>query len=141
VTEVRTSRVKAGVVLVACAALTGLFVWVAQSAGIAWVGATVFGLGVLAAGKQVFLPTTMFRLDDRGFAVVGGIRPRAPIAWDEVRTVETDRRGALRGASLVVTVGRKGGDCYRLELSDTWLDRSAETIGDEIARRANASRV
>jgi hypothetical protein len=132
--EVRTSRAKAGFVAVACAALAGVFAWLAQSTGAAWVGVGVFGLGVLASGKRAFLPTTMFRLDEQELVIAGGLRGRPTVPWRQIKAVEIHRRG-LRGSAVVLTIadGQQG---RLLEFSDTWLDTNGSVVGQAIAQRA-----
>ncbi|GEM_PF-5416766 len=135
--EVRTSRVKAAVVTVVCAALAGLLAVAAQSTGVAWVGVAMFGLGVLAGGKQVLLPTTVLRLDDRALTVSGGIRGRPSVSWSQVKSVEVRSRG-FRGSVVALGI-RDGRQSRRMEFSDTWLDTSADDLAQEIVARANAS--
>lgn len=137
--EVRTSRVKAGVVAVVCAALTVLLAVAAQSTGWAWVGVGLAGLGLIAAGQRVVRPTTMFRLDDRELIVIGGIRGRPSVRWTQVRSVEVHRRGLL--GSVVTLSIQDGRQSRRMEFSDTWLDKTAETIAQEVVDRANVRRV
>ncbi|MBV8159594.1 MAG: hypothetical protein JO265_01605 [Acidimicrobiia bacterium] len=136
--DVRTSRWKAGAVALACAALTALFASEATSTPVAWVGVFVVGLGVIAACKQAVLPATVFRLEDDSLVILGGVRPRPPIPWRQVQTVEIGRRRGLRPSFVGVTVGTSLEGARRVQFSDTWLDASAEAIGREIARRADA---
>jgi hypothetical protein len=134
--DVRTSRVKAAVVAVGCAALAVVLAVVAQSAGVAWVGVGLVGLGVIASGKRVLLPTTVLRLDDRQLIIAGGVRGRPNVPWSQVRSVEVRHRG-LRGSVVALSI-QDGGGARRLEFSDTWLDASGDAIGRSIAERSGA---
>jgi len=136
--EVRTGRVKAAGVAIVFAAVTGAFALLAQSTGAAWVGVGLFSLGVLASGKRAFLPTTMFRLEDRQLVIVGGVRGRPSVPWRQIQAVEIRRR-RLRGSVVVLTIadGQQG---RRLEFSDTWLDKSGSVIATSIADRAGVPR-
>ena len=125
---------KAAAVAVVCAVLTAVFAALAQSAALAWVGVAVFGLGVLASGKRAFLPTTMFRLEDRQLVIVGGLRGRPTVLWGQIEAVEIHRRG-LRGSAVVLTIA-DGQQRRRLEFSDTWLDTNGRAVGGAIAQRA-----
>jgi hypothetical protein len=137
--EVRTSRVKAAVVAVGCAALAAVLAVAAQSAGLAWVGVGLFALGVIASGKRVLLPTTVLRLDDRQLIIAGGLRGRPNVPWSQVRSVEVRHRG-LRGSVVALSI-QDGQGSRRLEFSDTWLDTSADLVAREIVARANAPRL
>jgi hypothetical protein len=135
--EIRTSRTKAGAIAVACAVLVALSAWQAQTAGAAWIGVAVFGLGFSVAVLRAALPTTVIRLDDQSLAVTG-VRQRAPIPWSDIEGVEIGSRGAFRGSFVAVTVRGGAQGARRLELTDTWLDHTADAIAGEITRRANA---
>jgi len=137
--EVRTSRAKAGAVAVLCAVLVVVCALAASSSVLAWVGVGVFGLGVLAAGKQVWRPTTVLRFDQDALVVPGGVRPRPPIPWQHVRAVEVREGRAIRGSHVAVSVddGRRGPRW--VEFSDTWLDTDAKAIGEAIADRAGGA--
>lgn len=132
--EVRTSRVKAAAVAVGCAVLTAVFAAMAQSAALAWLGVGIFGLGVLASGKRAFLPTTMFRLEDRQLVIVGGLRGRPTVPWSQIKAVEIRSRG-LRGSAVVLTIA-DGEQGRRVEFTDTWLDKRGSVIAQAIADRA-----
>jgi hypothetical protein len=134
--EVRTSRAKAGAVVLLCAVLAGVCAWAAQTSGLAWVGVGLLGLGVLAAGKQVVRPTTVLRLDEDALVVAGGVRPRPPIPWAKVQQIEVRERRSVRPSRVAVSVddGRNGS--HWVEFSDTWLDTDAKTLGRAIADRA-----
>ncbi|MBV8982467.1 MAG: hypothetical protein JO086_16310 [Acidimicrobiia bacterium] len=135
--EVRTSRGKAAAVAVACVAVGAGFASLAQSAGAAWVGVGVCALGVLASGKRVFVPTTMFRLGDRELEIVGGVRGRPTVPWDQTQAVEIHRR-RLRGSVVTLTIADGTGGARRLEFSDTWLDTRGADVAHEIADRSGA---
>jgi hypothetical protein len=124
-------------VAVVCGALVALFAWQAQTAAAAWIGVAVFGLGLSVAALRAALPTTVLRLDDQSLAVTG-VRQRPPIPWSDIEAVEIGSRGALRGSFVAVTVRGGAQAATRLELTDTWLDHTADAIAGEIARRANA---
>jgi len=136
--EVRTSRAKAAVVAVVSGLLGGLLVVAAQSVTVAWVGVGFCALGFLAGGSRVLRPTTMFRLEDRELVVAGGIRGRPSVRWNQVKSVEVRDRRALRGSVVTLTI-RDGRQTRRMELSDTWLDTSADALAREIVARANAA--
>lgn len=136
--EVRTSRVKAAGVAIAFAVVTGAFALLAQSTGAAWVGVGLFGLGVLASGKRAFLPTTMFRLEERQLVIVGGVRGRPSVPWRQIKAVEIRTRG-LRGSVVTLTIA-DGQQSRRLEFSDTWLDARGSVIAASIADRAGVPR-
>lgn len=135
--EVRTSRVKAAAVAVVCAVIAGAFAALAQSAGAAWVGVGLFGLGVLASGKRAFVPTTMFRLENRELVIAGGLRGRPTVPWSQIKTVEIRRRG-LRGSVVALTID-DGAQSRRLEFSDTWLETGGIAVARAIAERAGVS--
>jgi hypothetical protein len=132
--------VKAGGVAVLCAVLVAVFAWLAQTDALAWVGVAAFGLGVLAAGKQVLKPTTMLRLDDNALVVAGGVRPRPPVPWEQVRQIEIREGRGIRGSSVAVCVDDGQGRSHWLEFSDTWLDTDAESLGRAVAERAARGR-
>ena len=137
--EVRTSRAKAAAVAVACAVLVVLFVFAAQSSSAAWIGVGVSGLGVLAAGKQVLLPTTVLRLEKDVLVVSGGVRPRPPIPWQQVQQVEVRQGRRLRGSHVAVCIADGRASPRWIDFGDTWLDTNAEALGEAIAARAAAA--
>ena len=130
---------KAGAVAIACAVLVAVCAWAAQTSGVAWVGVVVFGLGLIAAGKQVLKPTTVLRLEDDALVVSGGITPRPPIPWTRVQRIEVREGRGLRGSRVAVSVDDGRGQ-YWLEFADTWLATDAETLGQAIADQASGRR-
>ena len=138
--EVRTSRVKAGAVAIACAVLVAVCAWATHTSGVAWVGVVVAGLGLIAAGKQVLKPTTVLRLEDDALVVSGGITPRPPIPWTQVQRIEVREGRGLRGSRVAVSVDDGRGQSHWLEFADTWLATDAETLGQIIADRASGRR-